>query len=76
MGSRAFLIRWDLPSDATDQLIGYNISYKASDDNIAHERKPQIQDPYVNQTKLTGLKPETKYQLYVAACTRNGTGER
>lgn len=75
LGSRALLIRWDLPLDDTDHL-GYNISYKVFNDSDLHEREPKIQDPYLNQTKLTGLQPNTNYQLYITAYTSNGTGER
>jgi len=38
-------------------------------------RKDQITDPNQTQAKLAGLKPGTKYRIYINATTSAGAGE-
>ncbi|XP_055305923.1 vascular endothelial growth factor receptor 3-like [Sitodiplosis mosellana] len=76
LGSSAFLLRWEPPQHSNASLIGYKVSYREENDTDEHAREPQIQDPYATQTKLTGLKPNTRYRVFIGAYTGNGDGER
>lgn len=72
LGSSAFLLRWKLP---TDQINGYYISYREINEPI-DKRMKKINDRYVNQTKIIGLKPNTEYRLYIVAYNNAGSGKR
>lgn len=75
LSSRAFLIRWDIPSN--DNVTGYKISFEESDGNVLSYRKlPKIDDPEINHIKVVDLKAQTKYRLHILATTDSGEGER
>ncbi|CAH1996819.1 unnamed protein product [Acanthoscelides obtectus] len=80
LGSSAFLLRWEKPDKPNGILTGYNIYYSEVDSSLKVDepipRNPQIKDPNVKQAKLGGLKPGTKYRIYISATTKEGESER
>ncbi|KAL3290227.1 hypothetical protein HHI36_023584 [Cryptolaemus montrouzieri] len=80
LGCSAFLLRWEKPERPNGILTGYNIYYAIISSNMKVDapvpRKPQIMDPNVKRAKLAGLKPGTKYRIFIAATTTVGESER
>lgn len=78
LGSSAFLLRWKKPLQPNGQLTGYKIYYEEVSGTAVQsklEREPHISDPRITQTKLAGLKPNTKYRLHIVGTTKAGEGE-
>lgn len=75
LGSTALLLQWKPPFDFDKEFSGYNIYYK--DVNIVNEKKwKQINNSKATQTKLSGLKPNTKYHLSIYIITDVGERKR
>ncbi|XP_055304808.1 neuroglian-like isoform X2 [Sitodiplosis mosellana] len=72
LGSSAFLLSWKKPHQPNGKILGYNIYYSEVNGTERNQLKPQINSPYVTQTILGGLKPETTYRLFIAATTNAG----
>ncbi|XP_066248839.1 neuroglian isoform X1 [Euwallacea similis] len=80
LGSSAFMLKWEKPDRPNGNLTGYNIYYAEVDQNLkvagANGRKPQITDPNRLRAKLAGLRPATKYRIYISATTKAGESKR
>ncbi|KAJ8955459.1 hypothetical protein NQ318_003559 [Aromia moschata] len=76
LGSSAFLLLWEKPDKPNGILTGYNIYYAEVDSSLKVDqqvpRNPQIKDPNKKSAKLGGLKPGTKYRIYISANTSVG----
>lgn len=75
MGSSAFLLAWQKPDQPNGILTGYKIYYAVvNGTHVGNKiaREPQINDPEQLQAKLSGLKPNTKYRIYITATTAAG----
>uniref|UniRef100_A0A0B7A4I7 Neuroglian n=1 Tax=Arion vulgaris TaxID=1028688 RepID=A0A0B7A4I7_9EUPU len=71
-------LEWGSPFENRGDLIGYDISYQlvtGLDLGEMQEREPQIEDPYMATAYLSGLRPSSKYRVYVYARTTAGRGE-
>lgn len=82
---------WKPPLETNGVLTGYEIKYQMlSGDTTTSNTTPMpghdtpgvipmrknITDPNQTQTKLAGLKPATRYRVYIYARTKMGIGER
>lgn len=80
LGSSAFMLKWDKPERPNGRLTGYNIYYAVVESSMKVEqpipRNPQINDPNRKRAKLAGLKPGTKYRIYISATTKAGESKR
>ncbi|KRT82369.1 Immunoglobulin [Oryctes borbonicus] len=75
MGSSAFLLTWQKPDQPNGILTGYKVYYAVvNGTHVGYKiaREPQINDPEQLQAKLSGLKPNTKYRIYITATTAAG----
>ncbi|XP_018330369.1 neuroglian [Agrilus planipennis] len=78
MGSEAFYLIWKKPEQPNGILTGYNIYYAVvNGTNVGEKipRQPQITDPNQLRAKLSKLKPNVKYRLYVSATTSAGESD-
>lgn len=72
------MLRWKKPLQPNGQLTGYKVYYEEVSGTAVKtklEREPHINDPRINQAKLAGLKPNTKYRLHIVGTTKAGEGE-
>lgn len=78
LSSSSFLLTWKKPDKPNGILTGYNIYYsEVNNTSVGKEiaRQQQIRDPNQKHARLNGLKPGTKYRLYIAATTGKGEGK-
>ncbi|XP_050313304.1 neuroglian isoform X2 [Anthonomus grandis grandis] len=78
LGQSAFILRWRKPTRPNGILTGYNIYYAQVDGTKSGAkipRTPQINDPNRLTAKLAGLKPETKYRIFLTATTAAGASK-
>lgn len=82
LGSSAFLLNWKKPEKPNGILTGYTISYQATKDdnspsgtNTKQTRNPPIIGGDVLSAKLTNLKPDTNYLIFIAANTAAGSSK-
>ncbi|KAJ3639541.1 hypothetical protein Zmor_002896 [Zophobas morio] len=71
----AFLLTWKKPEKPNGVLRGYNIFYRPIIDGTTNSRlarNPQINGGDVLSAKLSGLKPDTNYVIYITARTDAG----
>jgi neuronal cell adhesion protein len=72
----AFWLIWKKPEKPNGILRGYNIFYRPIIDgttNARLARSPQIMSGDILSAKLTGLKPDTNYVIYISAKTNAGS---
>ncbi|CAD5115432.1 DgyrCDS4407 [Dimorphilus gyrociliatus] len=76
-GATHFELRWTKPREVNGELVGYDISYQIVKDlNLGRlQFREQVSDPDANYARLTGLRPETNYRIYLYAVTKAGRGE-
>lgn len=78
LGSSAFMLQWKRPLLTNGKLQGYRIYYEEVTGTALgprQEREPRILDPDLKQTKLAGLKSDTKYRIHIVGFTKQGEGE-
>lgn len=78
LGSSGFLLRWQKPANPNGRLTGYRVYYAPVDGTAVGQRiqrSPQINDSRATQAKVSGLKADTKYRVYIAGTTKAGEGE-
>ncbi|XP_031639109.1 neuroglian-like isoform X2 [Contarinia nasturtii] len=67
-GSTALKLKWEPPVRWNSRPFGYNIYYRGIKEGYGFpQRKKDIYNPNITETKLYGLRPNTKYQLHIAA---------
>ncbi|XP_060537044.1 neuroglian isoform X2 [Cylas formicarius] len=80
LGSSAFMLKWEKPDRPNGNLTGYNVYFAEVETSMKVgrpiPRTPQITDPNITRAKLAGLKPGTKYRIYISATTRAGESKR
>ena len=81
INSTAVAIQWQPPSDNQPSSVirGYQIHYARINENNDHvmaSNVVDIPDGNKQETVLTGLQPDTSYQVQLMAYTRVGEGKR
>lgn len=74
----AFLLTWKPPGKPNGILTGYNIYYRPlieGTTNARSPRKPQITGGNILSCKLSGLKEDTTYVIYISALTSAGASK-
>lgn len=69
---------WQKPSQLNGVVTGYHIYYqelRGTQLGPLIERRPALRDPLVLRSKLSGLKPRTKYRIAIRATTADGLGD-
>lgn len=67
LGSTAVLLQWSPPFELTDLIIGYNIYYEEIYGEAKRMRNVPVYSKCVQQTKISGLKPNTDYRFKIAS---------
>ncbi|XP_055325724.1 uncharacterized protein LOC129579596, partial [Sitodiplosis mosellana] len=66
LSTTAFLLQWQKPNF---EIKGYKVFYQEHSETdglgTKKERQPPIDQTLITQTKLTGLKPNTTYRLFI-----------
>ncbi|XP_015173424.1 PREDICTED: tyrosine-protein phosphatase Lar isoform X11 [Polistes dominula] len=83
INSTAIHVKWD-PPKAKDQngvIRGYHIHVQevreeGRDDVFNEPIRRDVQEDNVREINITGLQPDTKYSVQIAALTRKGDGDR
>lgn len=77
MGPSALYIQWKEPLEPNGLLTAYQVDYAEVNGTGLGARRlwRNLTDARVRATKMTGLKPLTKYRVWVAGYTRRGLGE-
>ncbi|GFR81010.1 neural cell adhesion molecule L1-like protein [Elysia marginata] len=78
IGDQHINLQWWPALDNRRDVIGYDIGYQEVEGlrlGKLQERIPQIDDPYATTAVLGGLKPSTKYRIFVWARTKAGRSE-
>ncbi|XP_055305898.1 neuroglian-like isoform X2 [Sitodiplosis mosellana] len=74
LGSKAFLLKW---TTSFSNVTGFKIAHEEIDGNgLTYKNLPKIDNPKLNQIKVTGLNVKTKYRLHLLCTTGMGEGER
>lgn len=75
--SSALSLQWAEPEQSNGQLIGYNIYCKEIGGTVVDPLTPILTTlPNNTSASVTQLKPNTKYEVHIAAYTAAGEGER
>ncbi|RUS77552.1 hypothetical protein EGW08_014681 [Elysia chlorotica] len=78
VGDQHINLQWQPSLDNNKDIIGYAIGYQEVHGlrlGKLQERVPQIEDPFATTAVIGGLKPSTKYRIFVWARTQAGRGE-
>ncbi|KAK3708271.1 hypothetical protein RRG08_023673 [Elysia crispata] len=78
VGDQHINLQWRAPLDGNKDIIGYDIGFQEVHGlrlGKLQDRIPQIDDPFAATAVLGGLKPSTKYRIFVWARTDAGRSE-
>ncbi|KAH9364505.1 hypothetical protein HPB48_018695 [Haemaphysalis longicornis] len=78
LGSTAFYLLWQKPSQVNGVVTSYNIYYQevhGTQVGPMMELRLSMRDPLASHAKLVGLKPRTTYRIAIRASTADGFGD-